>query len=111
MYVFRVETENGEGPYTSDKYRAIARPLGMKHTGCKLRPSPYTEDFSNFYNYHFGFSSIKLFREWFGDSWAELKKMGCRLKAYRIDAEHVMCGSKQVCFRKERATLIREFVI
>jgi hypothetical protein len=111
MIVFRVETENGEGPYNTEKYSYTARELNRKHRASTIRPSPHFDISGWTYDDYFGFNSIKSFREWFDDSWAELKKMGCRLKAYKVDDEHVMLGSKQVCFRKDRATLIREFVI
>jgi hypothetical protein len=103
MLVYRVEDDEGGGPYRGDNH---VDGMGSKHTDSD-HPAPCDDglpflppDYMNC-----GFASLSQFKAWFDqdDRW-DLKVNGFRLRIFKADV--VDHGEKQVMFHRGRARLV-----
>lgn len=95
-YVWRVENENGEGPYTG---RNCIEEMCNEHSdNLNKWPSPYCERLPIYGSWLCGFASKEQARKWFLGYWRMLRERGFRLK--RIRAVDVNYGVKQVTFKR-----------
>lgn len=117
MNVYRVEKEDGEGPY----FWSASRWTRRTHSSMSGHPNPYDdeglkhwlnmiksvnpellEDYAR--KYSFGFKSMKDLEAWFNeDELKNLKKLGFNIVVYAVDIKNVIAGHKQVMFRKDLA--------
>lgn len=106
MYVYRVETLDGCGPYNGSKDVKFPS-LGVLH------PGPRQDGIRDFDScvHHFGFASIEDFQNWFGLRFIRrnLFKAGFVLNKYRIRKEYVVVGGRQVAFEKKKAKRVGTF--
>lgn len=115
MYIFRVENEKGDGPYTAghEAYQIVGY-----HTHMNGRPSPHfdrkllsniEDEEGNFYiaKYHFGFVSLIQLFKWFENVDREqLSEIGFTISVVQVPDEHVFEGYKQCCFDKKFARVV-----
>jgi hypothetical protein len=102
--VYRVERENGTGPYRSVTcYSDFHREFDSGR-----HPLPSTDGIDDPYGELFGFPSKRLFRRWFNEQERErLAEHDFKLSVYSVPKEHVRRGSKQCVFKPENAKLMR----
>ncbi len=108
MIVLRVETQDRKGPYNR-----LCCELGIGWETDGRHPSPSSdfprealkESLWSDYNWHFGFASEDQLREWFrDDELRQLEQRGARVYLFEVPAEYVVRGSRQIMFRKDKAT-------
>jgi hypothetical protein len=104
-YVWRVENDNGEGPYNTEW--AHVRELRDDHNGDPEHPSPFRDFDVDEYDAFcaaedeavFGFRTKELALKWF-ETWLErLEQHGFRLKRFRTD-EVIAESDRQLVFYK-----------
>ena len=106
MMVWRVQTEDGRGPYqppTSSRWRSSTP---TSH-GC---PLPYSDGMDGWSMEHiFGFASRQQLLEWFPpQDHDSLGSAGLHEAIYEVPEEHVVRGGVQLCFRALAARLVRQ---
>lgn len=113
--VYRIEEENGTGPYQGKTSAANSwfRKSICNHNSEK-RPGP-RECFilremgvDDLKKYCFGFSTIKQLERWFTKTDRELlHKSGYYISVYSVPKEYYMKATNQCVFIKEYSTLIK----
>ena len=97
MLVYRIEGENGMGPY----WDSPIREMGAKHSKGNSHPNPTEEDLDISSSFFCGFPTLDPMKVWFKGWRSKMNKMGFRLKVYEIPHIHVQIGDKQLVFEKE----------
>lgn len=121
MIVYRVENDNGRGPYRpgwnqdnidlSIDQSILATEIGNAHNDDNLRPAPWIDgiknwDFDDLYEPRFGFMSIGELIQWF-DGWLDfLELYGYSFRAFEIEDQYVIVGKRQVVFDYVHAKLL-----
>ncbi len=105
MIVWRIENEQGQGPYhgVPSLYRAFNCEANSMH------PSPGTDGIKNYRDdeHVCGFISIGKMHDWFDRDYKKwLRKNEYLLAQYKAKPYNVKIGRKQCVFDKVRATLI-----
>ena len=105
MMVWRVQTEDGRGPYQSSVYGKWRTP--PSHHGC---PMPQMDGMDGWTREHiFGFASREQLLEWFPlDGHCSMGEAGLYEAIYEVPEEHVVRGRTQLCFRALAARLVRQ---
>ncbi len=109
MKVYRIEDENGNGPYTSKKNRAFSERLIFSHCNPAEHPGPFTDGLedvlwrSQYPNSQllFGFLSEVQAFDWFYDFWDELSDNGFVLVEYEAELYWSGNSGKQILFFRE----------
>ncbi len=108
MRVYRVENNEGNGPYDPDTklgYR-ICRSHGHLR---ELRPTlPESGLFLPGKHQFCGCESLKQLKSWFKGWWKQLRKAGFSISVYEVPEEFVDIGSEQLLFIKSKAILIKK---
>ncbi len=95
---FRIELEDGTGPYMC----GAVRRLGFDHGDAEVHPAPYTEKLKFTREFVCGFESLDQLCRWFND--AEINALeDCRFSIhhYVIDEEQfIVRGKCQVMFNR-----------
>jgi hypothetical protein len=119
MQVYRVEDEDGGGPYNGDRapkaftpgWTAIVNgnPLGDRVS----QPDPYSDipkwatPFVGHARYRFGFKTVEQMHSWFHDeAKEELVSRGFKLAKYEVPDSWVHVGGHQVAFEPTKAKLL-----
>jgi hypothetical protein len=114
MRVYRVEDENGCGPWRAvGDHRindgASSYDENARRHSCGEGPAPYSDGIMIRDEQVCGTRTLKQFRMWFrcarGRA-AMARNAGLRLCVYDVPREHVQVGGYQVMFTKDRATLV-----
>ena len=115
MRVYRVEDQQGRGPYRlNDTLRSKNGDL-YDHPGPASDGSPelslhsYSDEIRK---YHFGFSSLASLGQWFHCPIinARLRRNhNCRVSVYEVDRKHVVEGNRQTIFKRRHAKLVAEY--
>jgi hypothetical protein len=106
MYVWRIENEDGWGPYATED----AFPLGLSG---KNHPGP--EDIENwrpdyFKTHRFGFNSVEQLMNWFhGRALVKLYQRGHKIVKYKVRKNAVVFGKHQVAFNYSKAEKIETY--
>jgi len=122
MQVYRVEDEDGGGPYngenaptafTGDWIKLINGNINKDGNDLVNQPSPYrdipewAEPFTGHKRYRFGFRTIEQLHSWFHDgARQELDRRGFKWAKYEVPDQWVHVGGHQVAFDARRAKLI-----
>jgi hypothetical protein len=104
MIVFRIENEDGVGPYQKHSGKILFERMCEEHSD-KNHPN-YRDDFDNYYYpFVFGFHSRQLYKTWFGGFITLMRTHGFKLSKYEIDPLKIIIGKsgKQIIFRKSDA--------
>jgi hypothetical protein len=114
--VFRVENEEGKGPYTSTREPCLLD----AHSDDGKHPLPYEDgvfayeidQYSKDARKHsYGFPSVESVSNWFNDEelvW--LSQEGFSINTYEVSQKHVRQGKMQLAFLKEKATFKGKFL-
>jgi len=94
-YVWRVENDNGHGPYGS-----IRGLVGYHNSDRDKWPSVGDEGLPIGNEFLCGFQHKNQARNWFWGYWSDLRKQGFQLK--RLRAKCVSYGVKQLTFKRTR---------
>lgn len=115
MLVYRVELEDGLGPYISDRnlpedrmreVRRVCRLLG-RHSLSRQHPIVHFDVFGTVTDDHYcGFLSVAELKTWFRGFIATFRRAKYFLATYEVEEEFVLIGSKQVAFVKDEAALL-----
>jgi hypothetical protein len=111
MKVYRIESENGIGPYQNGARDKI--PKLYSHTGCPNHPCPWNDGISNidFDNEYCGFSSIEQLNKWFHGFKAPLRRLGYKMAVYEVEEKFVNSGTRQLVFNKSESKLTKKIQI
>jgi hypothetical protein len=106
MKVYRVETDDGLGPYV-DLYLADILPYYSTYD----QPGPADDGIMGHLwdsEHHFGFRSMEQLTAWFGAYAEQLHEAGLRVAVYEVDDDRgrVVHGQKQLCFVRDEAQLL-----
>jgi len=105
MKVYRVETDEGLGPY-ADLYLGNILPFGSTYD----QPGPSDDGILGHLwdsEHRFGFRSMEQLTAWFGDYAEQLHEVGLRIAVYEVnDRCRVVHGAKQLCFVRDEAKLL-----
>lgn len=109
--VYRVELDNGRGPYISEwadgeTVETLREELCKAHGTDEEHPGPRRDGLTP-YGRIFGFSNRKQLREWFAGWSDDLAEAGFRVNVYRIHKDAVQHGNRQCVFYGASATLIK----
>ena len=115
MKIFRIEAEDGKGPYTSKHYW---KNWEKYHSGWKFPdsyPTPHKEGIIEVsYQWHSGFISAEQLLDWFTrDQLLEIENTypGFRISIYSVKAKFRNCSKKQAIFCKEEAKIVKTYTI
>lgn len=113
LQVYRVEDEDGVGPYRSDKNYVAFALFGGDALSNGARPCPWYDNLKQFGDSHFfGFESMEQLLEWFPrECLQRLFDAGFRVRVYAVAPDYVMRGGKQVAFIKDQARQLREVTL
>lgn len=119
MFIFRLEDNDGRGPWTSGK--------GSIHQ-IENHPNYYSDDYPGLYpelqklhkkfpdnfpirDFFCATRSLKEFLYWFPENTlAQFRmKTEARISVYKIHKNSVKFGQKQVMFKKDKATFVEKF--
>ena len=104
--IYRVELEDGAGPYNHRK---------RDNWYCHVRgtydpernPGPWADGIAATSSYSYGFASERQFRTWFlSRDRKNLARRGFKLSVYAAEKRDVVRGCKQVAFLKAKAKLL-----
>lgn len=115
MVVYRVENEEGVGPYHSSWY--YHSEIGYLHSNSK-HPSIQTDkiiegkigrlSYDEYKKYFCGFKSLLQYKEWFSLRLRKLlKKHNFKLNIYKIDKRNVIQSDKQIVFKLSKAKFVK----
>lgn len=123
MQVYRVEDEEGGGPYnglrapapfTDGWTKIINGQINKEGNDLVHQPSPYrdipqwAEPFPGHGRYRFGFQTVEQLHNWFHDvAQQELDRRGFKLAKYEVPEKWVHVGGHQVAFDPRKASLIQ----
>jgi hypothetical protein len=105
MRVYRIENDNGLGPYNGRG----SLPYSVLGGSCHRQPAPIDDGFDWCWrkpDYHFGFATLDQLFDWFGDILEHLDRYGFSLTVWEVDESHINHGRRQLAFSKPAATLI-----
>ena len=105
MKVYRVERQDGLGPYRPDVPDEVTDTLYNWRRGDN-HPTPDDGGLVMRKTDLYGFTSKRALHTWFAGAKRVLRKHGFLLATYSVPAEHVRRGDRQVAFPKKHATLI-----
>lgn len=128
MKIYRVELEDGTGPYQMDydtalREAALDLPTYLEQDEDR-HPHPALDGFRDVelypsaYQYEipremsFGFSETYMLDNWFflmDDDAEILEAMGLIVRVYEVDEEHTQHGFSQSMFRKDHAERVAEY--
>lgn len=93
--VFRVEDEDGVGPYSKSG-------VGLDVDNTDHHPTPCDDNISLRYDHNCAFQTLDQLRSWFSNAndLGILVVKGFTCNVYSVPVDHVMFGSKQVTFNK-----------
>jgi len=109
--IYRVEYDNGGGPYgwTAKNTSMFTIRMGLNHKMDMVNHPIPTEDFDdnieNVRSYFFGFDSRKALDNWFKGFEQGLSERGAKIAVYTCPKDYVHIGKsgKQLIFKKEFA--------
>lgn len=110
MLVYRVENENGTGPYLS--FHPLLDQMRNEHAmqGDDPRPTPDWDGIDDIdADEYSAVQSPEAADEWFWGHGKVLDEAGFELTVW--DAQDVRCGGKQVVFRKDTARMVASYPI
>ncbi len=122
-YIFRVEDENGHGPYRGDKSVAeIILAMAEAYPIDQIQPLP-TEDVSlmNCFNqqsqkgfrsdWFFGFQDVEAYKGWFFNYAMRrlLFEHNFSLVKYQCAPDSIVHGERQSIFRKDKAVVVGRY--
>lgn len=109
MIVYRVENENGQGPWYNSKFDCFD--LGWDYG--EIYPGPQSDELINKSNDElekilndkilFGCQTIELIIHWFENASQLLTEHNYDIVKYEISDEHVIIGQYQCVFAKSKA--------
>lgn len=106
MIVYRVENENGRGPYsTSHDFR---HDLIDAHNYSRRHPTPNFPSLDAETIWLCGFASQESLNEWFNGWLEKLTSVGFRVVRYDVPDEFVKNSDIQLIFQKDKAELVKE---
>lgn len=107
MKVYRVEDDEGGGPYSGKHHRKVE--IAYPKDAQVYWPVPCEDGLSDVpRDYVYGFASMKQVRAWFGSKGRRaLAKLGFGLTVFDVDAKSVRRGYHQVAFHKDEAQPIK----
>lgn len=106
MIIFRVENDDGIGPYHGN----MGDWCDGSHNQMTGRPMPYEDnlDMNGLgWNHRFGFDSMTKLLEWFSP--IELRRLytlGWRVVTFHVPDDQVRIGCKQVVFKHDEAKVV-----
>lgn len=107
MLVYRVENENGNGPYMA--FAPVLAEMSAAH-GDAEHPTPDEEGMRCiFADEYCAVQSLEGAQAWFEGYGEVLDEAGFELTVW--DAQDVRCGKKQVVFRKDTARMVASYPI
>lgn len=108
--VFRVEDENGHGPYHNKGARSLFDMWADgRHNADNGRPLPKydIENWNELYSegviedYCYGFLYLEQLHSWFSKSeLTKLKCLGYNVQQHEVDEQHILLGDYQIAFIK-----------
>lgn len=103
MIVYRLETEQGKGVFSSGCAGSCGGPSPYRH------PGPREDGNIPIRDLHCGFKSVRQLAFWFNkDQRKRIAERGlCKVSLYEIDESLVNFGKFQVTFPKNKATLTK----
>lgn len=107
MIVYRIENDDGEGPYNCEKEWPLQYKMRNEHS-TNERPNVYVDGCYIGSNGLSGFDSLDRLLWWF-DGWVEhLENCGFRTSAYKVDKDYVQMSEsgKQLTFEPYRARFV-----
>lgn len=110
MLVFRLEADNGLGPYAN--FNSLPGVVeAIRKTGSfgdmDRRPLPKKDGIEEITSKHFfGFESIEKLHEWFGEDLTAYTDAGFVVNCYDVREERVVKGNRQVAFVRAGSKLI-----
>lgn len=109
MIVYRIEKEDGVGPYFSRNYKDLVDENGMTmleyHGGDYINhPCPPEDGIRDIEPEEFcGFESMDALNDWFEDWIPILIEAGYKIVTYDVSTSFVRFGKKQLVFNKDFA--------
>lgn len=102
--VFRVENDDGKGPYNDGVHDTLFTPLFLEFDP-EQQPMPWTDGLpTSTIGFHFGFESVRAYCDWFTANMRRwMRENGFSLSKYA--ARDVVRGNHQVVFDKSTARL------
>lgn len=102
MLVYRVEKENGEGPYVNTHIPHVS-----SHTSRHFdtHPNPYMEGISFTDKDFCGFESVASLKAWFDTCNEPLHSAGYSMSIYSVSKRKVKFGTYQLVFQRDKAKL------
>jgi hypothetical protein len=115
MLVYRVETKDGEGPYTGPHNLAFT--LLATHQSSDNHPAPRADDIDISYwdrrpMFRFGFKTVEQLHDWFNASERDaLRGYGYLMVTYEVCHSRVLVGGRQVAFEYAEAKRLHTTVL
>lgn len=107
--VYRIEDQNGAGPYTNGHvtdigYAYFNAPDHQCGPNRDAKLSPLWNCLPNVSSYYFGFKTKRQLKAWFPHKdLLKLAALGSTIFVYKVPADTVILGDKQLIFRKRDA--------
>lgn len=106
MILYRVENEQGLGPYVVGAMPRNETVFSFDDTPAPIEDGIDALDLDEEIHF-FAFARREDAYRWFARHWEALKRTGFRLVLYYCPEEHVLRGGKQVAFDMTKAQKIR----
>lgn len=121
MLLYRLETQEGEGVYSSDAFGQVTgsslannrHPMPyedykLQESISKKKTRGYKED-----DFYFAFRSKSQCKRWvYKKEWRDgLTKLGVTLNVYEVPINHAMLGNNQCTFNRSKAKLVNKIYL
>lgn len=120
MIIYRVQNEEGVGPYSGDESMKFTNPelykMVEKHANAEEHPAWGIE--LPFFTYlrlrstpwgtfKSGFKTLKALKKWFEGYMPLLKKLNFKVVKLKVPADETLVTERQVIYRSATATIIK----